>query len=367
MHPLNRSQSHTQLQTVESGSPAFGKSALAHQSYLDVERMLIDVRPSPLRHLIEVILGGSPQTHVSHAPLFTALAATPASRWKERVLAAWAMGRVKLSREERDAAENMLMEVVVPEEPDTFLDRLLRGFSWAYGMMFPVSLVGAIVLSRFGSEMDWGVAFIQLLVMLGTFSSLFTIPYCFWWGREETIHLNFLRAAAAESLGKLHIYGSIGALAKGVYDDNALVQETSTAALMELLPKITEDHRNELNDSAMNGLGELLSHSNSLLVIQTLEAIEVVGTGKLIPFIEHTIQYGSGYGLKEKAKRVLKVLESRRKNEIESSQLMRAAIAPDNEQDLLLRSLVTGEAPLQTVRPRSSFGSSPDESVSEMF
>ena len=367
MHQLNRSQSHRHSQSLETAVPAFGKSNLAQQSYLDVERMLIDVRPSPLRHLIEMILGGASQSQISNSPLFTALASSPASRWKERVLAAWAMGRVKLSRDEKNAAENMLMETVAPEEADTFLDRLLRGFSWGYGLMSPIALVGSIILSKFGSEMDWGVAFIQLLVTLGTLSSLFTIPYCFWWGHEDAIHMNILRAASAESLGRLHIFGSIGALSKAVYDSNALVQESSTSALMEILPLIQEDHRNEINEVSMHAMGELLSHPNSMLVVRALEALEVVGTGKMIPYVEHMIQFGAGHGLREKARKTLSVLEQRRKNELESQHLMRAAIAPNDEQDLLLRSLVTGSSAEKPSRPRSSFSIGSTESSDELL
>ncbi len=323
-----------------ASSPSFGAPALVRQSYVDVERMLLDVRPSPLRYLIEAIIGNNHSSNLSHAPLFTALAATPSPRWKERVLAAWALGRVSLNNDERDAAETMLLEAFTPDEEDTAWDRVLRGLSWAYGLMFPVSLAGAILLSAMGSRAEWGGSFFNLLVILGSFTGVFTVPYCFWRGHEESVQDNCLRAAAAESLGMLRIVGSVGTLARGVFDENELVQEAATSALMELLPMLKEDHRSELSESALQNLGELLSHPNSLLAIRALEALAKVGTGKQIPYVEHVAQYGGGQGLKAKALATLEVLESRRRNEIDSRNLVRSANAPVSESDQLLRGVM---------------------------
>ncbi len=309
-------------------------------SYLEIGSLLTQFRgTSPVRSIAEGLLVNTYQPDSSTMPLFSALANNSANHWREQVVAAWALARVPLDAQERDAAAGMLMETLERDEDQTLWERFLRGLLWGYGTMLPLCVIWSLLICRSGENIDWADVFPQMLFLMGSLASILTIPMCVVYGRLNSGHNDMLRAASAESLGRLHVIESIGPLAEKLFDQSTTVREASAFALMQILPKLEESDYGAIDQQSVAHLAEALIHPNTLLVFKILEALNKVGTGSTLPAVERLTREGKTKQLQETAKQVAAVLEERRRRERESRHLMRAAAGSEAQADGLMRAV----------------------------
>ena len=347
-------------QSAPSLANKHGRSRPEH-SYIEIRHLLSQFqRNSPVRSIAEDLLGGSLPRNSSCLPLFNALANGSLNYWREQIVAAWAMGRVPLNGQERDAAAGMLLDALERDEAESLWERFLRGLFWGYGIMFPVSLIGSVLLCSGDSLLEWADVFPKMLFALGSFTSVFTAPFCLVYGHIEQRRLAMLRAASAESLGRLRVIESIGPLAEGLFDSDPTVNEASAFALMEILPQLSEEDQGLIHHQSLHRLATALNHPNSLLVFKVLEALRVVGTGSTLAAVERVAREGKTRGLREMAKEVMAVLEERRRREKESRHLVRPTIAPLQEMDELLLAFPTSTSIQSEATLQNRFGDTDD-------
>jgi len=302
-------------------------------SYIEIGNLLTQFhRTSPVRTIAEGVLGNTIQPGTPTLPLFNALANPSPRHWREQVVAAWALARVPLDEQERDAAAGMLLETLDRDEDDTLWERILRGLLWGYGTMLPLCLLWSLMIARAG-ESEWADVFPQMLFVMGSLASVLTIPLCLVYGRLTNSHSDLLQAASAESLGRLHVVESIGPLAQKLFEPSVTVREASAFALMQILPKLTEADCGSLDQHAINRLADALNHPNTLLVFKILEALEKVGTGTALPAVERLAREGKTRQLQDSARKVTVILEDRQRREREARHLMRATSGPDDNLD----------------------------------
>ncbi len=327
--------------------------ARATDSYVEVGGLLSQFHAaSPVRAIAEGILADSHRPCSSILPLFSALANESSSHWREQVVAAWALARVPLEPQERDAAAGMLLDTVERDEDETLWERFLRGLLWGYGVMLPLCLIGSLLIGRAGDNVEWADVFPQMLFVMGSLACGLSVPVCLVLGRFRNIHNDLLRAASAESLGRLHVVESIGPLAAKLFDPSATVREAAAFALMEILPRLTDADYGSIDHRSMTRLAEALSHPNTLLVFKILEALRKVGSGSALPVVERVAREGKTRQLQETARDVAAVLEDRRLREREARHLMRPTSGPAQATNNLMRAVefTDPEPTLQTVR-----------------
>jgi hypothetical protein len=304
-------------------------NANATDSYVEVGSLLTQFhRSSPVRSIAEGLLGNTLRQDTSTVPLFGALANSSSHHWREQVVAAWALARVPLDSQERDAAAGMLLDTLERDDTETVWERFLHGLLWGYGTMLPLCLIWSILICRSGGNIEWADVFPQMLFALGSMASVLTVPICLIYGRLNNGHNDYLRAAAAESLGRLHVFESIGPLAAKLFDSSTAVSETSACALMEILPRLAEEDYGAIDHQSVSRLAEALGHPNTLLVFKVLEALKKVGTGHTLPAVERLVREGKTRQLQETARQVAAVLEDRRRREREARHLMRPTGMP---------------------------------------
>ncbi|HLJ55198.1 MAG TPA: hypothetical protein VKT77_09160 [Chthonomonadaceae bacterium] len=304
--------------------------ARSGDGYIDISGLVSQVRrTSPLREIAEGILGNTARPDTPALPLFSALAGASERSWRERVVAAWALSRVELDGQERDAAAEMLLDALEQDPEQTLWERFLHGLLWGYGAMLPVCLVGSLIICRSQPAYEWSDIFPQMLFMLGSLASVLTIPMCVIYGRLTSDHAELIQAAAAESLGRLRVVESIGPLADRLFDPSASIRDAAAFALMEILPNLSDAECAAIDSEAISRLGDALCHPNTLLVYKILEALNRIGGGRSLPAVERLSREGRTRRLQDAARQVATVLEERRRREREAMHLMRPTATDD--------------------------------------
>ena len=337
MEPIEPSpdvpKTHTQWATPPRGELDRFANTRATDTYIEIGSLLTQFhRTSPVRTIAEDLLANTYRPGTATLPLFSALASQSRHHWREQVVAAWAMARVPLNPQERDAAAGMLMETLERDENETLWERFLRGLLWGYGTMLPLCLLWSLLICRLG-ENEWAEVFPQMLFVMGSLASGLTIPLCLAYGRLNTSHGDRLQAASAESLGRLHVIESIGPLARKLFEPSMTVREAAAFALMQILPRLNESDFGAMDQQTVALLAEALNHPNTLLVFKILEALEKVGTGSALPSVERVVSEGKTRRLQETARHVASILEARRRREHEARHLMRPTSGPEQSAD----------------------------------
>lgn len=295
------------------------------------------------REAVHVLRGEPPE---SLNTLIGVLMEFSSDRWGELIAAAWALGRTRLTHDERDSVGILLMDILEQRRkarrgPYNFV----RGFVRA---IVPALLLGLLTMLVFGPPGTFEEFFLVTGVYSALLSPVFSPNAWFLFGERK----HRVRAAAAHALGHLRMPESTGALAGGLFDRSLLVRETCADALRESLPSITSSHYGLLSAKSMQDLGRALRHDDGQLVGLILDALAKVGTSAVIGHVESLSQAGRTQRQRESAKAVLEILLERQKKERHSETLMRPAAAPETRADLLLRPAHNAESdPEMLLRP----------------
>jgi hypothetical protein len=288
-------------------------------------------------HIVESLLYSNSQPPDSIQPLFSALANQQPRYWHERVVAAWALGRMQLNPQEHDAAASMLLGILAEDDSQTMAHSVWVGLNWSVWTVLSASMLMAAV-----NLIDQEAIF-QFVGATALCASTLTVPIAMHAGRNRTKRNHVQRAAAAEALGRLRSVASLEALADALFDDSIKVRESAALALRLILPELESSDYGKFDPSAIHALGRVLDTSDVLLIFTALEALEKVGTPAAMPYVSRIVKTGQTTMLRDLAQRVYGTLESRKRRLGDAEQLGRPVIvsmeAPKQE---LLRATTDG-------------------------
>lgn len=302
------------------------------ESYVDVPGMLVLFdRQSPVLHIVESLLYSGTQPPDSIQPLFSAIANPHARYWHESVVATWALGRMELNAQERDAAAVMLLEILKNNSARTVGQSIWLGLNWSFWSMLAVSFLWMVI----DASGEFPLA--EVVVNLTLLASFVLVPIAIATGGTLSKHCEAQRAAAAETLGRLKAVSAIHPLAENFEDENVKVREASALALRHILPTLTYEDYGKFDSPTIHSLGRLLSSSDVMLAFTVLEALEKIGTGAAIPYVSRVVKSGASPLLRDTARRVLTVLEERKRSKAYAEQLGRPSSSTPDPADELLR------------------------------
>lgn len=318
----------------------------------EITALLDKIAPNqPVRRIAESLLSDTYDPLSDVDPLFTTLTVSSGRPWRERVIAAWALGRVSLSPQERTAATDMLIDVLERDRHHSFGRTFRKGLAAGYGACFGFGLLSALNMQlRYGHEI------FRSLIAYGSIAAILASPLILVATTGTAWHLsrkrNRLRATAAESLGRLTAPESLGALAGALFDHSAPVREAAATALHAVLPTITETHYGLFGAASMTALGRALKHGDTLLVLKLLTALGKIGTSHALPYVEQAANDNRMTRVRDAARDALEQMRERHLREREAETLMRPSYALPSPPSELLRPAhgSQGEDPLQLLR-----------------
>ena len=329
------STTHIPLEDAEQAAASFGS-----------------LRPgNPVLRSALRLLRGEPIESIQ--PLHIALKDPNPKRWRERMAAAWVLGRTPLGPEDSDAAAGTLMNVLEHEFSERGRRKLVR---WTV-RTYSAALVLAIFLIVTGLLFDrppWSgepfpLMLLFLFLLLGTVALPFSMVVQSLW--EESRN-DKVRAEAARALGHRGHVETVGSLAGCLFDCSFAVRQASAEALHRLLPAITGADYGILGADSVTKLGRVLTDSDGTLVAKALDALEKAGTSHAIPHVERLLRNTGSTLTRDRAQRVLDVLNARKRREIEGEGLLRAITSPQDPAALLRPAQSAAESEIeQLLRP----------------
>ena len=263
-------------------------------------------------------------------PLIGVLADPSLRRWKEREMAAWALGRSSLNDEEKDAAAAALMDVVENAATENPWRRASRYLIHDMAVGFCFVMYMAMRDPWFFIRMP----FIPALLMSSVSFLPISLPLS--WLYEKTLN-DRARVAAAVALCNLAIPETLGALAGALRDRNRALRVAAADALHQVLPTITADDFGKFGSQTITNLALALKYPDGRLVFKLLEALEKVGTGLAVPHVERLARSGRTTKVRDAAGRVVDILRARQHRENQSDRLLRSATSPADPSEVLLR------------------------------
>ena len=329
-----------------------------------VTRYILSLRRGdPIRELAESILAGRPPVRVDSMQLIAAVTACTFQAWKRGVLAAWCIGRLPISAEDRKLAVDRLSWVLENKAPQDYfgaaVDKLLR----ITGVITFFALLAGVVFSipywlTYPAQTMAGAAGLAVLLLFGfLFFSAFVIgpvvvPLSIAADRGR---MQRLRAQVAESLGILRAPESVDALTTASLEVVSRVREPAVAALMKVLPTVTEENPGRLSAHTQAGLFKLMYDCNRDDCLAILRALGRVGSGRAAASLESLMLRWQDGAVRREAERILPLLRERQRQDEAATVLLRAA---ECRVDALLRPAQGGTAvnPEQMLRPADSGG-----------
>jgi hypothetical protein len=279
------------------------------------------------RFTLQLLQGRSIETI---QPFISALQIPPRWQWNEREVAAWALGYLRGTEEEMDAATTALLDTLENRRTFKFWRRaVLRPFMCA----LPAALLGAFIVSERSYSNPFEV-FTMMTFTLGLSLATVVTPASLLYDLNG---LGRTRAAAADSLRRIGSPECIGALAEALYDGDRRVRDAAAYALHSILPTLSEKDYGRFGAESMRNLGRTLSHPDSRLAFKVLEVLEKVGTSHAIPFVQNAAERGRTVRLRDAAEHVLQILKERQQREGQKDRLLRSTTAPTDASAVLLR------------------------------
>ncbi len=365
--------SGTQSEEPKSAPPP---APLPPTQFEDVEILKLLMRMRPRRFLRQMELYGYKLDNLAQAGfseeafdlLIDTLNRPSESRWKERLIGAWALGQRQLTPEQKTIAAKTLCAVLENRQMSQDKRLGLRMFRAMIRFVLVGILgfsVGALLVSF--AEIDpyssapvfFGLVYmLLLLVTLVTFlAGLFVMPISF---ALDAKHTTDVRARAARTLSRLCVPESVGALAKATMDSHRAISVPAWMALRNVLPMLTSDHYGQLGSEAVPNLCRVLNYfqecrTDRKCLLDLLKALEKVGDGRAIPTVRREARKAGSKQVRAEAERILLILEERQRQENAREMLLRASSgAATTTPDTLLRPAAANQVetpPEQLLRP----------------
>lgn len=274
--------------------------------------------------------------------------------WRERTVTAWLLGLIPQDEERRRNTARWLCEVLGGTHPEsrsepgtTRSPRTLRYIG--------IALLPILVCGLAGVFIDPDFMLIPILVLLGivtliagiisSLAFVACIGAVFWAPVAiiSEVYFEHVCAAAVTALGRLRVPESVGVLARSAQDGSPRVSEAAKVALWKVLPTLTPAHFGALSAEATPNLAQLLDEWSVLyaweegFTLDVLVALEKVGDGRAVGSVERLVEKAPSERLKQAAAAILPILKKRQQWEKDARLLLRAAQAPVNPSDVLLR------------------------------
>lgn len=306
---------------------------------------------SSIRQIADDLIGGRYSALNSLEPVARPLIRPKRSRWRERQVACWVLGRARLNPDQREFAVSTLTQVLEGRLDSDPWHTLRRAASWS--VLF--SVVMAQYMRPYGnSEWMWWNNFWPLLWLSlpGSFLLLLMM---------QRLNDAQIRAQAATSLGHLAPLESMDALVAALQrrPGNRLrarrlgysflpvgvgrrhVRAAAARALPSVLAQITSEQYGQVPSATMNGLLAVLDTCDENLAVAILNAFAFVGDSKVVSAVQR-LAAGSGRAVREErvhqaAERALPLIQMRVENARAPQTLLRASIVPSTPQEQLLR------------------------------
>lgn len=297
-------------------------------------------RSDPVRQIAFALLTEGPEEICSAHPLINALMNLSEVRWRERAVAAWALGRVSLEESQKEEVVRLLCCVAANEQMGAgkrLLKRSVRAVLWTslYGLL-PFGVDQLLVhLSKF-EDPDSLMPSPGFLYLLLTYWGLCLLALTFPFA---SLFLDYnrnlkVRKYSIRSLCRLGSPASIGTLAGLIKKPDMIVSAESETALKHLLPYLTPEHYPDYSDATPH-LCRLLGGADWPFSLQVLEALEKIGDGRAVEVIERLTKRGLHWKVQEEAERILPLLQERQRKEKDPRRLVRAADIPEGLSTLL--------------------------------
>lgn len=291
-----------------------------------------------------------------------------ANRWRERKLAAWILGAIPLNKSQKDLAAETLSRIVETSHKQDrlrtwgrfcyrsagyFLSVALLFFLFAeFVRLYAPSLMGFwVFIASLGrtildpymhlwdkliDPMMRNTGFIIKAFVIASLYILIpapiTLPLSLFIDRRNQ---NRVRATAATSLERLGELDALPALLSALRNSSGECFDAVAIAIKALLPNLTPEHFGTLRADVTPNLCYILENYKGGYTLEVLSAIEKVGDSRAIPTITRLINTTPDSDVRDKAKKILPILEARKELETHSSQLLRASQQPDATHDLL--------------------------------
>ena len=305
----------------------------------EIESHLAAIAPNnPVRSIATVLLVNSTTYVGSIEPLLDALVDSRRSRWRERIVAAWSLGRISLSEEANQNAARILAEVLRDTLPPD-ARRVWKG----YWRLVLVALAGAVLSGILVDSITPEEAPDALAILFMGFGAM---ALCFFLAMPA--HLlarsvasrdgshNLVRLEATRTLGILVHPPSVGALARALFDHSEAIREAAHQALLVTLAQITYDHLGELGSSTVPDLASALACRDENLVLKVLEALEKIGDARALPQVAR-LAAGAGWSeVGREAARVRDILMERKWQDLAPERLVRPSFPPGMTPDSLV-------------------------------
>jgi hypothetical protein len=292
----------------------------------EILALLRDMRTSdPIRRAAETVLSRSPLTEELTAMLTESLAQPSYIKWRQQVVAAWALGRAELSEAQREVVARGLHNVVENYHELDTRGRIIRG--WV--RVSPVTLLLMFALGSAGLP-----AFIALAVGLAAGVPLEVLFYPLT-STVDRMKVNRTRAAAVTSLGRLARPISAGVVVRAACDTNVLVKARATWAFIRISENLHDGLYPELGRDVGEELCSLLAHPEEPVALAALHALGCGAGGNAVQEVQDCARWGRTEAIRAAASDIMPVLLHRQKLEHDASHLLRPAGTPQEFESLL--------------------------------
>ena len=290
-------------------------------------------RRSFLRQVISGKTGAISPTPGTIRELCALLNETNETRWRERSIAAIAFRYAPIAPDERGIVAQALGRAL-----QTRYARRLAKASLFFLACFSAGLLALLTAFLMVFDRDPidpnGGYFVDLgLVFLSASPLVLFVPPLL-----DSIRNRGVQAVAVETLARLQLPESVGALAKAAQGENHCAQ-IAASGLKRLLPTLNEAYYGHLWSDATPELCALLTYcfSEKPFAEAVLTALGKVGDGRAVEPAQKFAQYVQTPELRQQAQSILPILIARREQENASSILLRHSSAPPVAASELLR------------------------------
>lgn len=323
-------------------------------------------RRSSIRQIADDLIGGRYSALNSLEPVARPLIRPSRSRWRERQVACWVLGRARLNLDQREFAVSTLTQVLegrLDADPWQVVRRSL--FS---SVLFSMVMT-QWMMPYYNSTMMWWNDFLPLLCI--SLPAFFLVMLAMQRLQDAQI-----RAQAATSLGHLAPLESLDALVAAIQrrPGNRLranrlgltympvglgrrhVRSAAARALPFVLARITSEQYGQIPAATMVGLLAALDTCDENLAVSIVNAFALVGDSKVLSAVQR-LAAGNGRAAREErvyqaAQRALPLIQTRVENARAPQTLLRASSVPATPQEQLLRPVEeqTPHDPLELLR-----------------
>ncbi len=292
-------------------------------------------RKNPVRMAADMLIQGARPPDDAIPSLLYSIQAPSGFRWRERIVAAWALSRMEVDETTRCHAASCLIRMLRRENEKDAAGRIGR-MALRTGI-----LSGALSILTSPAT---GIGAIPFFIVLSVVFSPFTFSLSSW---IDSRRHDRVRAAAAEALGHVCIAESIGDLALAARDKNMRVRQRAANSFLPVAATITKRDYRRLDNWMVNAVFRLLSGRDDDLQRAALRALGEFGDGSALEPVQRVAKKGKTRELRALAESCLPILRERWQKENDTRILLRAADSPGAREEALLRPAGGSETPAE--------------------